>query len=192
LLPVPSFDLAVGAVPDGNNTPVAHSVADNRKDYYAADEVQRKAAESVVLVVGSAENTNALKNGEKKFEDLLKGETMLKNRIILCPGERFTDQRSLWKSKMSFCSGFLVADDVVATSAHCITGSASDYFFAFGYHLEKEGEDLAIKQFDRKNIYYGQNIVGLSKDFQWALVQLTEKVTNHKPADVSNKSDQIK
>ncbi len=56
---------------------------------------------------------------------------------FLCEGERFADQ-----PVGPFCSGFLVAPDLVLTAGHCVASEAACEMirFVFGFSVKKEGE----------------------------------------------------
>ncbi|CAN5616966.1 hypothetical protein BH10BDE1_BH10BDE1_08860 [soil metagenome] len=56
----------------------------------------------------------------------------------LCSTEKFTEQ-----SAPAYCSGFLVADNIIATAGHCVTeaGFCKDAKFVFGFAIDKKGRD---------------------------------------------------
>jgi V8-like Glu-specific endopeptidase len=99
----------------------------------------------------------------------------------LCPSERFREQPS-----GSFCSGVLVAPDIIATAAHCIAGeNISDIRFVFGYRMKDQTTpELFIPNSD---IYHGLAVIGWQHDdsgSDWALIRLDRSVPNHPVAPI--------
>lgn len=94
----------------------------------------------------------------------------------VCDGERFSSQQVA-----ALGTGFLVAQDMIATAAHCIdTGALASRRFVFGYRLRNEQDVITTIQNDE--IYTGIGIVGRhysSSGADWALVRLDRPVTNH-------------
>jgi hypothetical protein len=100
----------------------------------------------------------------------------------LCPSECFREQPS-----GSFCSGVLVAPDVIATAAHCITGEieVQNIRFVFGYRTRDETTpELVINNSD---IYHGVEVIAWQQDdsgTDWALIRLDGIVVNHRIAQI--------
>jgi V8-like Glu-specific endopeptidase len=99
----------------------------------------------------------------------------------LCPSERFREQPI-----GSFCSGVLVAPDIIATAAHCIQGETiADIRFVFGYHMrDKDTPKLVINNSD---IYQGVEVIAWQLDeagADWALIRLDRPVVNHRIARI--------
>jgi S1-C subfamily serine protease len=102
-------------------------------------------------------------------------------RFNLCPSERFREQPS-----GSFCSGVLVAPDIIATAAHCITEmNVADIRFVFGYHMRDQSTpNLVINNSD---IYQGVAVIGWHYDHfgaDYALIQLDRMAVNHHIAHI--------
>jgi hypothetical protein len=99
----------------------------------------------------------------------------------LCPGERFEDQ-----PVGAFCSGFLVAPDVIATAGHCVDASnVTDRRFVFGYRMTDD--DNAQTTVDNGEIYSGTSVIGrqlVSTGADWALVRLDRPVSGHPSVSV--------
>lgn len=98
-----------------------------------------------------------------------------------CPAERFIDQPTT-----AVCSGFLIAPDLVATSAHCIKPpedagadglACADARFVFGYRVDRSGEvDLGL---DGSQVYRCRRVVGgdsFPRREDWRVVQLDRAV----------------
>jgi hypothetical protein len=95
----------------------------------------------------------------------------------LCPSERFRDQPI-----GSFCTGVLVAPDIIATAAHCLTDMhIADIRFIFGYQMRDQATpNLVINNLD---IYTGVAVIASQLDrntgSDWALIRLDRPVVNH-------------
>jgi hypothetical protein len=94
----------------------------------------------------------------------------------LCPTERFGEQPI-----GCFCSGFLVAPDVIATAGHCVnTSNVTNVRFVFGFRMLDAA--TAQTQIDNAEIYSGVSIIGreeVATGPDWALVRIDRAVTNH-------------
>jgi hypothetical protein len=95
----------------------------------------------------------------------------------LCAGERFRDQPT-----GAFCSGFLVAADIIATAGHCVNdGNVTNARFVFGFRMRNA--TTAETVISNGEIYSGIAVirrqeVGNGPD--WALVRIDRPVTNHR------------
>jgi hypothetical protein len=99
----------------------------------------------------------------------------------LCPNERFGEQPI-----GCFCSGFLVAPDIIATAGHCANaGNVTNVRFVFGFRMLDAS--TAQTQIDNAEIYSGVSIIGreeVSTGADWALVRIDRPVTNHALAKI--------
>lgn len=95
----------------------------------------------------------------------------------LCASERFRNQPT-----GAFCSGFLVAPDIVATAGHCVnSGNVTDVRFVFGFRMR----DAATAQtvISNAEVYRGVAVVGHqleSGGTDWALIRVDRNVANHR------------
>jgi hypothetical protein len=98
----------------------------------------------------------------------------------LCGDEPFRDQPN-----PPWCSGFLVAPDVVATAGHCITGGGdcADVAFIFGFvMLDATTPAVTI---DSSQIYFCSEIIRRQEtDADWGLIRLDRDVPDHVPLPV--------
>lgn len=103
----------------------------------------------------------------------------------LCDTERFYTQPC-----SAFCSGVLVAPDIIATAGHCIDTASKgsppikDIRFVFGYWMRDETTaELVISN---EEIYSGKLIkrVYTLSNQDWALVKLDRSVANHEPVPI--------
>jgi hypothetical protein len=92
----------------------------------------------------------------------------------LCAQERFVDQPI-----GAFCSGFLVAPDLIATAGHCVTASnVTSIRFVFGFRMEDA--TTSVTRIPNGDIYSGKALIGRIEENSgpdWALVQLDRPVT---------------
>lgn len=99
----------------------------------------------------------------------------------LCVGERFRDQPI-----GTFCSGFLVAPDIIATAGHCVNAdNLTDIRFIFGFRMNKSGTVETV--INNKEIYRGVELIGrqqVGDGPDWSLVRIDRSVTNHHIASI--------
>ncbi len=99
----------------------------------------------------------------------------------LCDGEAFENQ-----AIVPFCSGTLIAPDLVLTAGHCAQGAhqsrrghpLGEIAFVFGYRVENPGEP-GVTEVPPAQIYYGSEVDGEligSRDRDWAIVRLSTAV----------------
>jgi Trypsin-like peptidase domain len=95
----------------------------------------------------------------------------------LCATERFRDQPI-----GCFCSGFLVAPDIITTAGHCVDNAGvNNVRFVFGFRMVNASNATTIV--NNTEIYRGIRIVGrqlINNGADWALVQTDRPVTNHR------------
>jgi hypothetical protein len=156
--------------------PTLYYGADDREDVYELSGENLEDADSVVALFPSYQ-VNDLGDGTAA---LLTGN--YGDYYNLCPSERFREQPI-----GSFCSGVLVAPDIIATAAHCIQGETiADIRFVFGYSMrDKDTPELIISNTD---IYSGREVIAWQLDentgADWALIRLDRPVVNHRIARI--------
>jgi Bacterial tandem repeat domain 1/Trypsin-like peptidase domain len=95
----------------------------------------------------------------------------------LCAGERFRDQPI-----GAFCSGFLVAADIIATAGHCVNDSnVTNARFVFGFRMRNA--TTAETVISNGEIYRGVAVIGrqeVGSGPDWALVRIDRPVANHR------------
>jgi len=95
----------------------------------------------------------------------------------LCASEPFRTQPT-----GAFCSGFLVASNVVATAGHCVdTGNLAKVRFVFGFRMANA--NTANTVLSNGNIYRGVELLGrtlTSNGADWSVVRLDRAVLNHR------------
>jgi S1-C subfamily serine protease len=160
-------------------SPVTHGYygTDDRQDIYELSGEDLEAADSVVALFPDY-RVYDLGDGTSALWTVNYGED-----CNLCPSERFREQPI-----GSFCSGVLVAPDVIATAGHCITGeiAVQDIRFVFGYRMRDAATpELVISNSD---IYHAAAVIAWQVDdttgSDWALIRLDRTVVNHRVARI--------
>ena len=94
----------------------------------------------------------------------------------LCDGERFREQPTA-----AFCSGFLVAPDIVATAGHCVDrNNLARTRFVFGFRMINETEANVV--IANNDIFRGVALIvreEISTGADFALIRLDRPVTGH-------------
>jgi len=103
----------------------------------------------------------------------------------LCKEEPFYDQVT-----GAFCSGSLVAPDIIMTAGHCVKTQedCSAMKFVFGFAVKKAGvmpASVPVGDVYGCSELIGREQVGTGAD--WALVRLDRKVTGHEPLQYNTK-----
>lgn len=150
---------------------------DNRRDLYQVeDPAQLLLAHATVGLVNTRDLT---KNG---------ATYSLKTRQYgdsynLCKTEPFREQRT-----GAFCSGFLVAPDIIVTAGHCIRTQSScestSFIFDFAIFDKNQSTPTEISQ---NNVYHCKDVIqsqvnGGGSDF--AVIRIDRPVVNRTPVDV--------
>jgi V8-like Glu-specific endopeptidase len=97
----------------------------------------------------------------------------------LCKEEPFYDQVTA-----AFCSGSLVAPDIIMTAGHCVTSQdgCTGIKFVFGFAVKEKGKmPLSVAT---KDVYSCKQLLGreqINDGADWALVKLDRPVTGHAP-----------
>jgi hypothetical protein len=158
-------------------SPLTHAFygTDDRKELFELLGQDLEDADSVVALFPAAQ-VQDLGDGSSALLTVKYGEYH-----NLCPSERF------WEQPIgSFCSGVLVAPDIIATAAHCITGeNLANIRFVFGYRMKDESTPEVI--IPNSEIYHGVAVIGWQYEdsgSDWALIRLDRSVPNHRIAPI--------
>jgi hypothetical protein len=99
----------------------------------------------------------------------------------LCEGEAFRNQPI-----GAFCSGFLVAPNIIATAGHCASeNDVTTVRFVFGYRMVDA--DTPQTTIDNAEIYRGVRIVGrqlTNNGPDWCLIEIDRAVPNHRVVSI--------
>ncbi|MBI4060769.1 MAG: trypsin-like peptidase domain-containing protein [Elusimicrobia bacterium] len=145
--------------------------ADDRLDLYQTQNAQlRSLADSTVALMHSyAVKTEG---GVSRLTTTPYGSGM-----GLCKEEPFYSQVTA-----AFCSGSLVAPDVVMTAGHCVTSESAcaDTKFVFGFAVQEKGKmPLAVPT---KEVYGCKKLLGreqVNDGADWALIKLDRPAAGH-------------
>jgi V8-like Glu-specific endopeptidase len=160
----------------GNIVPIAIYGSDDRVDYYEADLVYQRLANSTAALFRSRDVALDAGRGTASI-DL--GRT-IRDKFNLQEGERYGDQPF-----GSFCSSFLAGEDLVVTAAHCFREYApdetnisyKDTLFVFGYAVESAGRFPTEVPAD--NVFAFKELVSAGYDkggADYAVIRLDRKV----------------
>lgn len=174
--PEPGKDLR-----DFDDASVATVLKENQKVIYGTDDrvdvFQLPAGpnlDDVDSVVALFDRADVIDNGNGSSTLQTQNFGVARN---LCAGERFRNQPI-----GAFCSGFLVALDVIATAGHCVNaGNVTNIRFVFGFRMRDA--TTAETVINNGEIYSGTALIGrqeVGDGADWALVRIDRRVTNHR------------
>ncbi len=147
---------------------------DNRREVYTIKAPKIRAAARAVVALVKRKDLKARADGDY---DLV--TESFRAAYQLCSSEPFGTQPI-----GCFCSGFLVAPDVVATAGHCVKSKAdlAGIRFVFDFRMQDAGH--ARTRFTADDVYRGAALLKrrLSADgTDWALVRLDRAVVGRTP-----------
>jgi hypothetical protein len=146
---------------------------DTRIDLYQTDDARlRSLADSTVALFQSAGVSS--QGGVAKLTTQSYAE-----RYGLCKEEPFYEQET-----GAFCSGSLVAPDVIMTAGHCVPSAeeCAKIKFVFGFAVKEKG--VLPKSVLETEVYGCKELIGreqVGNGADWALVRLDRKVAGHSP-----------
>lgn len=156
--------------------------ADNRQEVYELNAARKKVAASTVAMV-----TGDPSLAGKPVSLPLLPDLQTENR--LCDGQRYAKQ-----PVPAFCSGALVAADVVLTAGHCVKAPGNDdgvplnqMLFLFGFDMLDAGQ-VQIG-FPGKDVYAARSLVKRvqNDNVDYALIRLDRKVTGRPTLKIAPK-----
>jgi hypothetical protein len=160
---------------------------DNRLDLYDVKDAKRlKLADSTVALI-SAQSIH-IDGVMAKIDSV---PYVNERGAPLCPSERFRDQDS-----GAFCSGFLIAPNVIATAGHCVTNDqgpnndCAQTKFVFGYSLNYPG--ASVHSVPATEVYSCKRIIKREQNMQgqdYAVVEIDRNVPNHEPLKLRQSGD---
>lgn len=155
---------------------------DNRSDFYdVKDLAVRALAESTVALM-SPSQIGAEVNGLRPLKGANYGTS-----LGLCPGERFAEQNT-----GAFCSGFLIADDIIVTAGHCVPDlkACGETSYVFGYRISAPG--VLPTSIPASEVYSCAELLhsqAPNDGADFAIVKLDRKVKNHLPLNIRLSGD---
>ena len=147
--------------------------SDTRIDLYQVDNPQLRAlADSTVALFDAGDVSTRRHIAELTTKNY--GET-----LGLCKEEPFYEQGA-----GAFCSGSLVAPDVIMTAGHCVPSAeeCAKIKFVFGFAVKQKG--VLPTSVPAKEVYGCRGLIGrqqVGDGADWALVRLDRKVSDHRP-----------
>lgn len=160
---------------------VVYGIDDRLDTLEAANDLEELAKSSLAIM--KKEKLVKVEGGYQLIDN-----TRLSEKV--CAGEQFEEQKT-----SSYCSAFLVGEDLVATAGHCVSFEKrckEDYFYIFDYRIDDSGE---VPSFFRDDQVYQCQKLLLSKQsldqekIDYALIQLTKKVTDRKPLKLASNDE---
>ncbi|MDT8286267.1 MAG: serine protease [Elusimicrobiales bacterium] len=145
---------------------------DNRLDYFEAPADMKELARSVV---------SFWKNEHVKLDGATArvATANFGDALNLCPSEKFREQ-----PVGAFCSGSLVAPDVIMTAGHCVRSeyACTGTKFVFGFGIKEAG--VMPNNVPANDVYSCAKLIGreeVGSGADWALIKLDRPVTGHTP-----------
>ena len=154
---------------------------DNRKDLFeVTNPLQLKLAQSTVVLIRSSDITQnssgVMKISAQSFEATMG----------VCKKEKYSDQPS-----GGFCSGSLIAKNIMLTAGHCIKdmSDCQSTKFVFGYGVAKKG--IYPSEVPTNDVVGCKNIIYRTQEDKGAdfgLIELDRDVTNHEPLKLAKRT----
>ena len=155
---------------------------DNRQEIYSLKDQNLKDLAKATLTLIPKKNISF--DGLGHFE--IAGETF-GERYGMCSSERFVEQPGV-----GYCTGFLVAPDLVATAGHCIVrNDCQRNYFVTGYAMESEGQFQTLRS--AADVYECQSIIQrkVTDREDFALIRLDRPVLQTQPLELSAEEVQV-
>lgn len=148
---------------------------DDRVDVYELTDSANKADSEGVVALFWAEQLTENEDGTFSLRTVKYGD-----KYRLCSMERFHSQPT-----GAFCSGVLVAADIVATAGHCINeANVGRARFVFGFRMMDAM--TAVVRLAPNDVFEGREVLGrreVKEGADWALVRLN-RASDRKPARI--------
>jgi Trypsin-like peptidase domain len=150
---------------------------DDRKETYEIKSAKTKQLVDASLALVEKDDLHKKDDGQWHLHT-----TSFKEEYNLCSSETFAAQ-----PLGCFCSGVLVAPDVVATAGHCVKSNADLEHIRFVFGFRMVDADTARTAFPEKDVYRGKEVI--RRKFtpdrtDWALVRLDRPVVGRKPVSL--------
>lgn len=143
---------------------------DGRKDYFEVNDTKLiELARSTAVFIA----TEHLQADHQADCYRLKNEPAT---LPLCPDEKYISQ-----PQWGFCSGSLVAPDVILTAGHCVANSKECQTTKIVFDYQVRGKDEKIKLFKSENVFSCKEIIYRTEQNQgadFALIRLDRPTLN--------------
>jgi hypothetical protein len=155
---------------------LVYGTDDRREWYQLTDPAQRRAAESTAALF----RFSALSR-RRDGAITVRGASTYGATQNLCAEEPYRAQPDA-----AFCSGFLVAPDVIATAGHCVDSAqdCASIAFVFGYRMNSAS--AAGTTFPAGDVYFCRAVLGREETgtSDWALIRVDRAAANRTPLAV--------
>jgi len=151
--------------------------ADDRKDTYEVKDKRARPLVEASLALVEKADLHKTADGRWKLRT-----SSYQSDYELCSSETFASQ-----PLGCFCSGVLVAPDIVATAGHCVKSTADLRHIRFVFGFRMVDADTPRTTFPDKDVYRGKEVIGrkfTADRTDWALVRLDRPVVGRKPVAV--------
>lgn len=172
------------AAPVGTDRPsrVVYGDDDRLEEYQIINAAVLAAGDATVAILTMSDMINNWDGTYNMSDETLAQYYQSAYGRPLCSDEPFRNQPD-----PAWCSGFLVAPDIIATAAHCIvnSGECSNAVFVFGFVMQDASTPVIT--IDSSQIYHCSEIierVETSSGPDWALIRLDREVPDHTPLGI--------
>ncbi|MBE8221395.1 MAG: trypsin-like serine protease [Bdellovibrionales bacterium] len=154
---------------------------DNRKDFY---EIKDKKIRDLSLATVALFDSSSLK-AANDAETLFKiNAYTLKDSYNLCSSEKYLHQPAA-----AFCTGFLIAPDLIISAGHCALDQSDceNIHFVFDYKFSTKTQKQI--QIPKSSIYFCKELMSQSDDtfLDHSIIKLDRPVTDRKPLKIRTK-----
>ena len=160
---------------------------DDRQDISSVEDTTKKDLARSVVLISSDDGINKNIDGSISLitQEYVK-EKIGRTVHPLCTTERFYAQ-----PQGGFCTGFLVAKDVIATAAHCLDyNRCSELVFSFDYSYANQTSGK-IEKISKNRHYRCQEVLIKDSRVDFALIQLDRDVIGRTPLKLSLRSTKV-
>ncbi len=152
---------------------------DDRTEYYQTNNKNQKLADATVALVSTSMLQQTTTGYNVKYTSY-----NLQVAQNLCEDENFSEQNVL-----AFCSGFLIAPNIIVTAGHCISDQTdcSSTKFIFDNTITESNDNKGPSSFTNDKVYSCQSIihtVAESGGRDFAIIELDRDVENRTPLKI--------
>jgi hypothetical protein len=152
---------------------------DNRKDYYEVESATYQQLSKSTAALFLSDMVGVMTNGDYYIQTAKYGETW-----GLCKDERFYHQPSA-----SFCSGFLIAPDILATAGHCISNQEACKNTTIVFNYAYQNANTNINYAAKEDVFKCHSIISRKfkkRGIDYALLKLDRTVIKVPPLKLNN------
>jgi V8-like Glu-specific endopeptidase len=169
-----------------NSQAIIYGEYDLKEIHQAPTQIKKWSKSIAGKILPKKFSTSLVNNTDKRFEVI--GKTTVE-KYNICEDEPHVLQKTAIN-----CSGFLIAQDLIMTAAHCVRPAeltqdgCEGVRWAFNFKIDRRSSKTYIQ---KKDIYFCKEIIFTSKDssvgIDVALVKLNRKVKDRKPLKLRTK-----